>query len=181
MIDLSILYRYNYVKHLLYWDSEVVMKEYTACFTGHRQIPFGQTILIKRRLDKVIADLVQQGIIYYGAGGALGFDTMAAQAVLRARRNYPQIKLILVLPCPTQADRWAARDKEIYEEIKRQADKIVYVSEHYTKSCMFQRNRHLVDYSGICIAYLTEDNGGTAYTVNYAQSKGLQIINLAER
>ena len=156
------------------------MREYTACFTGHRQIPFGQTILLRRRLDKVITDLVQQGIIYYGAGGALGFDTMAAQAVLRARRNYPQVKLILVLPCPTQTDRWPERDKEVYEEIKTQADKVVYVSDHYTKSCMFLRNRHLVDHSGTCIAYLTEDNGGTAYTVNYARSKGLRIINLAE-
>ncbi len=156
------------------------MRECTACFTGHRQIPFGQTILLRRRLDKVIAALVQQGIIYYGAGGALGFDTMAAQAVLSARRNHPQVKLILVLPCPTQADRWPAQDKELYEEIKTRADKVVYVSDHYTKSCMFQRNRHLVDYSGTCIAYLTEDSGGTAYTVNYARSKGLRIINLAE-
>lgn len=156
------------------------MREYTACFTGHRQIPFGQTILLRHRLDKVIADLVQQGIIYYGAGGALGFDTMAAQTVLSARRKHPQVKLILVLPCPTQADRWPKRDKEIYEEIKTRADKVVYVSDHYTKSCMFQRNRHLVDYSGICIAYLTKATGGTAYTVGYARSKGINVINLAE-
>ena len=156
------------------------MRECTACFTGHRRIPFGQTILLRRRLDKVISDLVQQGIIYYGAGGALGFDTMAAQAVLSARRKHPQVKLILVLPCPTQADRWPAQDKELYEEIKTQADKVVCVSDHYTKSCMFQRNRHLVDYSNICIAYLTKDTGGTAYTVEYARSKGIDVINLAE-
>lgn len=156
------------------------MRECTACFTGHRQIPFGRTILLRRRLDKVIADLIQQGIIYYGAGGALGFDTLAAQAVLSARGKHPQVKLILVLPCPTQADCWPERDKEKYEEIKIRADKVVYISDHYTKSCMFQRNRHLVDYSSICITYLTKGTGGTAYTVEYARSKGIDVINLAK-
>ena len=110
----------------------------------------------------------------------MGFDTLAAQAVLRAKKKHPQVKLILVLPCRSQADRWSERDKAVYEDIKAQADKVVYVSEQYTRSCMFQRNRHLVDCSGTCVAYLTEDSGGTAYTVGYARSKGLNVMNLAE-
>lgn len=35
------------------------------------------------------------------------------------------------------------------------------------------------EYTGI--AYLTESKGGTAYTVNYAKQKKIQVINLAER
>ncbi len=157
----------------------MMQTEETACFTGHRKVPLTHHLQIKKRLQIIIEQLIERGVIYYGAGGALGFDTMAAQAVLKAKKKHPQVKLILVLPCPTQADRWPVRDKEIYEEIKSQADKVVYVSDHYTKSCMFQRNRHLVNCSGTCIAYLTEKNGGTAYTVNYARSQGLEIINLA--
>ena len=152
----------------------------TACFTGHRNIPLTRRLRIKKQLNEVVDTLVEQGVIYFGAGGALGFDTMAAQAVLSAKERHPQIKLILVLPCPTQAERWPERDKEIYEGIKDRADKIVYISDHHTRSCMFQRNRHLVDHSGTCIAYLTEEKGGTAYTVNYARTKGVNIINLAE-
>ena len=38
------------------------------------------------------------GYLYFGAGGALGFDTLAAQTVLDLKKDYPQIKLILVLP-----------------------------------------------------------------------------------
>lgn len=155
--------------------------ERTACFTGHRNIPFARRLHIKKQLNEIVEKLVEQGVIYYGAGGALGFDTMAAQAVLSAKQRHPQIRLILVLPCPTQAERWTDRDKEIYEGIKDKADKVVFISDHYTRSCMFQRNRHLVDHSGTCIAYLIEENGGTAYTVNYARTKGIKIINLAER
>ena len=152
----------------------------TCCFTGHRDISYIEKIVLKKKLKRVIDTLINQGIVYYKAGGALGFDTMAAQAVLKAREKNPAVKLILVLPYLNQAERWNERDQEIYEEIKKQADEVIFTSQEYTKGCMFKRNRHLVDNSSCCICYLKKDTGGTAYTVNYAKSKDLKIINLAE-
>ncbi len=58
-------------------------------------------------------------------------------------------------------------------------DKVVYMSEHYTRDCMFRRNRHLVDNSSVCICYLTGKRGGTAYTVKYAEQEGIMVKNLA--
>lgn len=155
------------------------MKEYTCCFTGHRKIPFEQYECIAERLKLAIIMLIKKGVIYFAAGGALGFDTMAAQAVLELRNLYPQIKLILVFPCKTQSLYWNQSEKNIYESIKTACDKYVYISAEYTRDCMYKRNRHLVDYSGYCICYLTKLSGGTAYTVEYAKRKGLQIINIA--
>ena len=117
-------------------------------------------------------------LLYFGTGGALGFDTMAAQTVLALKPRFPHIKLILVLPCQTQTKRWSENDQKIYNLIRHQADKIVYMSEHYYKGCMHARNRHLVDNSSICVCYLTASHGGTAYTVNYALQQGLRVINL---
>lgn len=68
----------------------------------------------------------------------------------------------------------------MYEYIKTQADKIVYTSQEYTRGCMHKRNRHLVDNSSVCICYLTEPSGGTAYTVNYALRNGKSVINIAD-
>ena len=88
-------------------------------------------------------------------------------------------------PCLTflssisQADRWSITDKQIYKQIKESADKVVYTAREYTTGCMHKRNRHLVDNSSVCVCYLTENTGGTAYTVNYATSQGLSIINTA--
>ena len=154
-------------------------KSITACFTGHRQIPAEEEERICTRLDEVIADLIGRGIQCFATGGALGFDTMAAQAVLRAKEIHPHIRLILVLPFPDQGRRWSECNRKVYEEIKSQADEIEYTSEHYTRFCMFARNRRLVERSCVCVAYQTTDTGGTAYTVKYASSKGLRIINLA--
>ena len=157
------------------------MRDKTACFTGHRKIASEQQRIVAERLKQTVEKLILNGYCYFGAGGALGFDTLAAECVLYLKKQYPQIKLILVLPCKTQTRGWDSEDIAIYEQIKAQADKVVYTSEEYTRGCMFKRNRHLVDNSSVCIAYLTESKGGTAYTVNYAKQKKIKVINLAER
>lgn len=151
----------------------------TCCFTGHRQLPPGERAEIANRLECVITALYQRGVRYYGAGGALGFDTLAAQTVLRLRESCPGMKLILVLPCLTQTRGWRPEDVVEYKRIKAQADKVVYTSQQYTPDCWHKRNRHLVDNSGICVCYLTKSDGGTAYTVKYAERQGLEVINVA--
>ena len=101
----------------------VFMRNETCCFTGHRQIPPGERTEIANRLECAITDLYQKGIRYYGAGGALGFDALAAQTVIRLRESCPGMRLILVLPCLTQTRGWRPEDIAEYERIKSQADK----------------------------------------------------------
>ena len=136
---------------------------------------------LAQRLKTEIVELIDKGNLFFETGGALGFDTLAAQTVLDLKNDYPQIKLILVLPCLSQADAWSSEDKERYEYIKANADKVVYTSREYTRGCMHKRNRHLVDNSSTCVCYLTEKTGGTAYTVEYATRKGVFVINTAEK
>lgn len=144
------------------------MRERTVCFTGHRNIPAGQYDAVYHRLKDVLAEAIGRGYRYFGAGGAL------------LKRTYSFIRLILVLPCPSQASRWKEPDQKVYERIKAQADKVVYTSRRYTKDCMYRRNRHLVNCSSMCISYQTRPTGGTAYTVSYARKRGLAVINIAQ-
>ncbi len=155
------------------------MKEQTCCFTGHRKIPPMQSVEIAERLKTELIKLIDQGYLYFGAGGALGFDTIAAKTVLTLQQSCPQIKLILVLPCKTQTRGWEKEDIAIYKDIKQRCNKVVYTSEDYTRGCMLKRNRHLVDNSSACVCYLSESKGGTAYTVDYARRSGIKIVNLA--
>ena len=75
------------------------MREKTCCFTGHRELPvrWGRWKLVAE-LERAIIAQIDKGIQFFGAGGALGFDTLAAQTVLKLKKNHPNIKLILVLP-----------------------------------------------------------------------------------
>lgn len=98
--------------------------------------------------------------------------------MLRLRQIYPQIRLILVLPCRDQTQGWRQEDVARYEGIKEQADKVVYTSERYTPGCMHRRNRHLVEHSSVCVAYCIRSSGGSAYTVEYARQHGLRVFLL---
>lgn len=151
----------------------------TCCFTGHRSLSGTEKLKVAVRLRRVIEEQIKAGVVFYGAGGARGFDSLAAQTVLDMKKEYAQLRLILVLPCENQTRGWHSEDIAVYEDIKRRSDKVVYVSRQYTPDCMHRRNRHLVDHSGTCICYLTRSSGGTAYTVDYARRKGLHVINIA--
>ena len=154
------------------------LKKHTCCFTGHRDMPSDRKSDIRSQLKATVERAIQNGYRFFGAGGALGFDTMAAQIVLECRQKYPHIRLILVLPCVDQTSGWKQSDIDEYERIRALADKFVYTSKIYYSGCMFKRNRHLVDNSNLCICYLTRQTGGTAYTVRYAESKGVTVLNL---
>lgn len=153
-------------------------KESIACFTGHREIPSEQRPHIKIKLREEITKLIEHGVIHYGCGGARGFDLLAAQIALELKADYPQIKLIMILPCKKQTKGWNSEDKAQYDKALAAADKIVYTSDSYFSGCMQKRNRHMVDNSRYCICYLTKPTGGTANTVSYAKSKGSNIISI---
>ena len=157
------------------------MREKTCCFTGHREIPKNQYRQIANKTEKAVEMLIKQGYTLFCAGGALGYDTIAEKAVLNLKKKYAHIQLILILPCLTQTARWNDSDKDIYEDIKARADKVIYTSQNYTRFCMHVRNRYLVDGSSACICYLTQEKGGTVYTVKYAEKNNLKIINVANQ
>lgn len=58
-------------------EDVVIIKEQTACFTGHREIPALQLISLRRKLKRTIVSCIKDGYRFFGAGGALGFDTLA--------------------------------------------------------------------------------------------------------
>lgn len=151
------------------------MREQTCCFTGHRDIPPELKPYIAKQLERILRNLIGEGIRYFGSGGARGFDLMAADIVLQLKKEFPHIRLIMVLPCRDQNRGWKGEDLQHYERVLSQADKVVYVQEKYTPGCMQKRNRHLVDNSSVCVAYCIRRYGGTAYTVEYALRKKLLL------
>lgn len=155
------------------------MQSQTCCFTGHRDIPHGDLELIKARTEASIRQLIDQGVKYFGVGGAIGYDTIAAKRLFQLRETeYPGIKIILVYPFEGYTSRWSQEQQAEYKQLLPLYNKIVCVANHPSKGAYLQRNRHLVDYSGYCIAYCNKTTGGTAYTLKYARSKKLSIFNI---
>ena len=84
----------------------MIPRDKICCFTGHRNLPARMLPDLKRRLADAIELLIGQGVCCFAAGGARGFDALAAREVLKKRERYPHIKLILVLPFEGQEASW---------------------------------------------------------------------------
>lgn len=71
-------------------------RPFTCCFTGHRILPAGQEEEIWRRVYACLEPLLEEGVRYFGVGGALGFDTLVAEKLLALRESHTQIRIILI-------------------------------------------------------------------------------------
>lgn len=157
------------------------MRRNACCFTGHREIlPADKEPLRTALLAEIQRLYTEKDVTEFYTGGARGFDTLAAEAVLKVREALP-VRLHLILPCRGQSDRWHAAEKNRYNEILKQADTARFLFDRYTPDCMLRRDDAMVDLSGYCVCYLRDPSakrGGTAYTVRKAKKAGLEIIHL---
>ena len=151
-----------------------------VCLTGHRNIPFDHMERLPSLIEAHLRELIARGAREVRAGGALGFDTVAALKVLELKGEFPDLKLTLCLPCRDQTRDWKESWCRAYTYVLERADSVHYETDTYTRSCMLDRNRRLVEGSDVCLTYCTHRRGGTYYTCSYARERGVEVINLAK-
>jgi len=159
-----------------------------ACaFTGHRpgRYRFGYDeedetcIQLKAALAEQIAILIGAGITTFYSGMALGADQWAASIVLSMRVSHPKVRLIAVLSCETQANKWSVEHRERYFNTLAECDDVITLNTHHTSTCVFERSRYLVDHADYLVAvYDNGLRGSTACMIRYAQEKRRQIISI---
>ena len=135
--------------------------------------------VVTERLDQLLELCYARGYRRFFCGGALGFDMLAGERVSALQRKHADVRLIMVVPCGDQAQRWPDYLAQRYERLLYAADEIRVLSPRYYNGCMQVRNRHMVDCSALCICYLRHQKGGTASTVAYALERRLPVLNVA--
>lgn len=161
------------------YKEEYIMKN--VCFTGHRNSPNTPEMrfYIKNLLEGFI---VLDGADTFYAGGAKGWDNDCSDIVLEMKKEYPHIKLCLVLPYPEniQTSGWTDSEKEQYRRIVSQASNVELCSEIRMSNSEKIRNMRLVERADCCVCYLNpkRNRSGTYQTYKMAQKKGIEIHNL---
>ena len=161
-------------------------RRHSCSFTGHRELSVEDTHKLVPKLRSTVLYLISQGVTEFHAGGAEGFDTLAAGVVHEISQTHENVRLILELPYEKNFSHLKenSKEKRFYEFIKSVADE---VNVHGTRpngkleavKLLYKRNRVLMDKSYYCVCFLRDDKGGTAYTVNYANNLDCKVINLA--
>ena len=152
--------------------------EHSVCFTGHRIMHEANRLYLGSWLPQQIRALYARGFRIFLSGGALGFDLMAAEAVLALRDELPGLRLRLLLPCRNQQARWSGQWQARYAAVLRQADavELLYDGDIVSRETFLRRDDALVERSAVCVAFYNRSRSGTGHTVRYARSLGKEII-----
>lgn len=148
------------------------MTEKTCCVTGHREIPEDKKAYVIAELEKEIRAAVADGYTRFISGFAEGTDLIFAALVIELKaQGYPLV-LEAALPYRGRLNS----DNQDFQKILSLCDRIKVLSEKSSRSCYHIRNRYMVDESSRVIAvYDSRDDGGTAYTINYANVQGQTV------
>ena len=151
--------------------------KYTVCFTGHRpqNLPCGFNEehpvcrKIKLQLERLIIGVIEKkNVTHFISGMALGTDQWAAEIVLFLKEEYPEITLEAALPCRSQTLCWNVKNKDKYDRLLAQCDKVTILQEEYTYDCIMKRNMYMVDSADYVIGVWNGKPSGTGKTVRYA-------------
>lgn len=139
----------------------------SVVFIGHGEC-FG---INRNQLTAEIVKCIESGTTHFLSGGQGDYDILCAQIVFKLKREYPQIKNILVIPYLT----FNVFNKQIFDEIIFPEGFEKY---HY-KSAIPMRNKFMIKNSSIAICYINHGWGNAVKTYEYAKKNGLEIINLS--
>lgn len=147
------------------------MKRKTCCITGHREIPMGWKAYIRGRLALEVYHAVTEGYSHFICGFASGTDLIFADRVVKEKRWQ---RIVLEAAIPYQG-RLKTPDAEFHRLLKH-CDIVKVHAPNYWPQCYMTRNQYMVDQSSLVIAvHDGRETGGTAATMRYAQSQGIEI------
>ncbi|WP_141400996.1 SLOG family protein [Lacrimispora amygdalina] len=163
------------------WNSDLKREEIVVSVTGHRPNKlFGydmtdeRYIIIKNNLKKL---LIEKHCTTAVTGMALGIDQLFAEAVLELKEEGNPIKLLTAIPCKNHPCKWPKLSQEHYQDILKEADHMVLVSDSaYEPSLMQIRNEYMVNISNVVIAVWDGSRGGTGNCVEYAKKVNRPVI-----
>lgn len=157
-------------------------REHCCSFSGHRRLARERYPVLAGKVSETVRWLYyEKDVRVFLTGAAIGFDTVAAIAVLNLKRELKDLHLAAVIPCPEQGQGWTEAQRGQYRTVLSGADQVIEIADSYYKGCMLERNRFLVENAAYLISYYDgSGKGGTAYTVNYAAQKGLTVLPLYE-
>ena len=144
----------------------------TCALTGHRSLPenFDRNALFDR-----LEELIVSGYDRFLCGMASGFDLSALHCLIRLKGKYA-LEIHACIPFSGQEKSFSPKDKTFYRQAIGWCSKTTVLFQEYRDGCYLARDRYMVDRADTVFAYCMRDTGGTAYTVRYAEKKGIPVI-----
>lgn len=133
-------------------------------FCGHSIVPDRQAV--EAWLYNTCSDLIKIGASEFYLGGYGGFGNMCAAVLRDIKKEYPHIRLILVLPYLNSSIQTAGYDETVYPPLES-------VPKRFAIS---RRNEWMVLQCDFIVSYVTHNWGGAVKTLEYAKRKNKPLM-----
>ena len=146
-----------------------------TAFIGHRKVYFSYKV--KKRLEIAIDEQVKSGCKVFTMGTHGEFDSMALSACKKARASNPDIEINVVITSYHLIEKKNEYDYVPYQDVNT----LMYeIEDEHFKRRITKSNRYMIDDCDTLICYVdkTKNPSGAKSTMNYAQKKGIKIINI---
>ena len=140
-------------------------------FIGHREADDGLLAKLQSAVERLI---VEEQVRYFYVGGYGGYDSIAASAVKRLKKQYPQIVLMLVLPyhpAERPIETPPGFDGTYYPEGLEKVPR---------RFAITKANEIMVRQSDWLVAYVRHGASNSRKIYEYAQRQGVSCININE-
>lgn len=130
---------------------------------------------LKLKLRQTVAELATGGYDTFLCGMARGCDLYFFDAVREVRLGDPRLRIVAVIPCPTQASGWSQENQLRYASALAECDEMRLLAEEYYDGCMVARNHYMVDHADLLLTVWDGSTGGTSSSVSYARRRGVPV------
>lgn len=163
-----------------------IIKEKTAAFTSRKTKEIlGASVdpnlpnVIDTETYFSILSLCEKGYSTFLAGISKEDDLMPAEAVLKAKRKYPEITLITVVPFPGHESNYSIDYKRIYHDVYHAASDRIVISDAYHDGVFTALNNFLIDSSSHLVCYCA-NRCKKSLALDCSNQKRVPVTNVRE-
>lgn len=151
-------------------------------FVGNRELPAYRIKMIRQQVKDTIDELMGEGIKFFFVSGEPGFETLAAEEIVRYRMHYPDSGIQLIFIPPTQEQRMEMSPQELRkaEALRWTADQVFDLTSYPELQDDKLRRKWMVECSSACVTYFSRIRDCSSDTIQYAQQRGLHIVHIAK-
>lgn len=140
------------------------VKRVIAVFCGHAQVENRDAV--EAWLAQVCRGLILEGVDTFYFGGYGGFDRLAAQTVIRLRRDFERVRSVLILPYLNTPVDTSLYDVTLYPPLETVPPRFAIA----------RRNEWMVGQADVVVAYVTHPWGGAAKMLQCARRKQKRLM-----
>ena len=125
-----------------------------------------------------IQQLYDKGFTTYLSSIKNGFDLIAAEAILKHKKEYLDIKLIVAVPCIGQESSFNNLEKTRYKAICELADKVIFTASNDHENIPYIHQQYLLTNCSQLICCYDESKIKKTYLINQIIGAKIPIINI---